>query len=282
MSEILDKYDIRFQSRQIVPPNPQPANDKVAQDGSFEPFYGFACIAWIERESNIYQPLCNLQNEIKKSKLEKTKLEDFFTFLAPESFHITICDINASTNPGRCFDKRIIDKVEAAMKDIRIPTEVSAKIQGIGLKRTIAPLVKFDNNEKSLKEIYGIEKKIKVPIRELEDEIKQSLNVKMRDFAGHISLAYCFRDPEKEKKTGEEIRTILRSYENSNWGEFTFSKIHLTYFIDMNTYIPMLTHYLKSGEVIRHNAVIKMLESFINQFRASRNLLENYTETIQP
>jgi hypothetical protein len=277
MSYLVSKseYEGRFSDRLFAPPNPKPAPSKFAPDGSIEPFYGLTCIAWIEQESELFRKLCGLQQTFLK-ELEEAGLRDFFAFLRPESFHMTICDINASQDSRRCFNKKIIETVQHAFDCIGKSEEVIAQVRGIGLKTTITALVKFDD-EPELHKVLGMEHKIKEPVLDLPSHVRQSNCVRVRDFAGHISLAYCVREPGEED--AERIRDILRPYESRDLGKLAFSQFDLTYFTDMNTYIPILTLNLKDGMVLSHTSNIEMLENMTTLFKAARSLLETWTHT---
>ncbi len=246
MSDSLSKYDKRFCDRAIAPPNPRPAPDKFDPDGSIKPFYGLTCIVWIDQKSELFQKLCDLQKTFIK-ELEDAGLGDIFAFLRPESFHMTICDINASSDPGRCFDRKIIETVQGVFNQIGTTGKAISQIRGIGLKRTITSLVRFND-------VLELEK-----VSSIEDKIKKATGVHVRDFAGHISLAYCVQNPDKED--AERVRKILLPYKDQDLGEFIFSRIDLVYFTDMNTYKPILTIDLKDGKVTHHANNIKMFQN---------------------
>jgi len=219
-------------------------NKKFNPNGNPKPFYGFTCIAWVGQESRLFQELCNLQNIFRK-EFQNTGLGNVFSFLKPESFHMTICDINASPNPGRCLDRKIVKSVEDAFHRIwiqEIQGKVISLIRGIGLQTTIAALVRFDS-ESELQKVYSIER-----------EIKESTGVNVRDFAGHISLAYFVQHPGDKIDT---VKDILLPYEETILDEFTFSQFDLTYFTDMNTYFPILTFNLENGKVTDHDSNLK-------------------------
>jgi hypothetical protein len=257
MSDLLSKYEERFSDRVIAPPNPRPAPDKFDPDGSIRPLYGLTCIVWIDQKSDLFRRLGDLQKVLMK-EFEKARLGDVIAFLRPESFHMTICDVNASSDSSRCFDRRIIEMVQGAFNRIGAPGKVISRIRGMGLHRTITALVRFDD-ELELKKVFCMEHKIKEPILNMDPEVKQSSCVRFRDFSGHISLAYCVRDPGEND--AERIRKILLPYKDQDLGEFTFSQFDLTYFTDMNTYIPISTVNLKDGQVTRHVSSIKMLKN---------------------
>lgn len=56
-----------------------------------------------------------------------------------------------------------------------------------------------------------------------------------------------------QSKTPTSIKEILLPYEETVFGEFTFSQLDLTCFKDMNTYLSILTTNLEDGTVTRHD-----------------------------
>jgi len=110
---------------------------------------------------------------------------------------------------------------------------VTSLIKGIGLKQTITALVRFDSAPEELEKVLAMECKI-----------KQATGENFRDFAGHVSLAYLVQHPGDDV---DRIRQILLPYEERVLGEFAFSQFDLTYFTDMNTYVPILTINLENG-----------------------------------
>jgi len=119
------------------------------------------------------------------------------------------------------------------------PGRVTCLIKGIGLKQTIAALVRFDGDPKELETVLAMER-----------HIKRVTEVNVRQFVGHISLAYLVRHPGEDT---DKIKEILLPYEDRVFGQFAFSQFDLTCFTDMNTYIPILTVDLENGAVARHD-----------------------------
>jgi len=91
----------------------------------------------------------------------------------------------------------------------------------------------------------------------MENVIKQTTGANVRGFAGHISLAYFVRHPEKHI---DKVKEILLPYKDKVLGEFTFSQFDLTYFTDMNTFVPVLTINLSDGKVTSHDGNLRMLK----------------------
>ena len=86
-------------------------------------------------------------------------------------------------------------------------------------------------------------------MRNLAKKIKAAANVDIRDFSGHVALAYCVSHPGKEVSV---IRDILLSNRPPMFGELNFSKFDLVCFTDMNNYFPLLTINFRENHISRH------------------------------
>ena len=138
-------------------------SSKFFTSGHIKSFYGLTSIVWTRRQRNLHDRLCRLQAEMKAkiiTVLKKEKVIDadedinkIFFFLDPNSFHMTICDIDprakkyTDARPAEPvtrdqFEERL-DQVGKAFKAIGTPGKISAQVKGIGLKRTITALVRF-------------------------------------------------------------------------------------------------------------------------------------------
>ena len=247
MSKILVEYQKRLRKRRIqaddlttLVAKATPDNLKFDAAGKIKPFYGLTCIAWVEQGSQLHRDLCDFQNAIKK-KLQEAGVGDVFSFLKPESFHMTICDINASSSPIPSQEIRYYtQQIQNAFTQIEKSENINAQVRGVGLSTTITALVDFES-EIELRKVL-----------DLEQKIKQSTQVNVRNFAGHISLAYCVNSSTEKIKTSQEL---LFPNKDKVFGEFSFSKFDLTYFVDMNHFKPLLTVDVKNGQVIQHERV---------------------------
>ncbi len=244
MSRVLKKYENELHKRcigvfktNILEGRLGLANPKFHPNGNVKPFYGLTCIAWVDKRSGLYQKLGDLQKIFRK-QFNKAQLEHIFSFLAPESFHMTICDIEADSFPlSAQHIETHIEKVKRAFKQINTPLIVTSQVRGIGLDIGITALIKFDRETELAK------------ILDMERLIKHSTGVDVRSFIGHINLAYFVQQPGINI---EQIKEILIPYENKVISDFSFAKFDLVYFTDMNTYQPILTLDLRDGNLIRH------------------------------
>jgi len=244
MSDLLDEYNERLRERDIgsydvtILEGKLGRNDpKFDSTGKAKPFYGLTCIAWIDRTSELFRRLRDLQKTFE-SDFEQAGLGGIFSFLEPKSFHMTICDIDANSDPTQIRVNDRIEEVQRALGQIGTPGRVTCRIEGIGLKITITALVRFD---------CALELK---KVLDMEHKIKQSTGVNVRDFTGHVSLAYFVRHP---RRNIERIKQILSPYANRALGEFVFYQLDLTYFTDMNTFMPIMTIDLEHGKVTHHD-----------------------------
>ena len=212
-------------------------NIKFKPNGEINPFFGLTSIVWIEKETVLFKNLVAYQEAIK-ADLKRAGLERFFAFLKPSSFHMTLCDILADPAPISSQEADLyVDEVQKVFSDNPEKKPISCEAKGVGLSSTITVLVRFQ--EKELEKIL-----------ELEKMVKTATKVDVRDFTGHISLAYLVAEPGEARNS---IKEILRSHIKKSFGSLTFSQFDMTCFTDMNTYIPLLSINFVEDQVIRHD-----------------------------
>ena len=214
-----------------------PHHLKFSRNGKIKPYYGLTCITWIDPQSELFANLYDVQRSIQEG-FEQSGVSHFYSFLEPASFHMTICDITSRPDPPKTEEANTIRaQVENAFSQGLSLDMVKTQVQGIGLQSTITALVRF-RSETELQKVLLLEK-----------VIKEAVQVDVRKFAGHITLAYCVAPPGDRL---QEIWPILRGYQNYDFGEFHFSKFDLTCFTDMNTFNPLTTFDLETGEITKH------------------------------
>ncbi|MBN1565717.1 MAG: DUF1868 domain-containing protein [Anaerolineae bacterium] len=217
---------------------------KFHPDGTVKPYYGFTCIAWVDQASTLYATLCKLQQTLKM-KFDATGAGHVFSFLRPDSLHMTICDIEASPTPlTHDLDTRL-QQGQTAFEAIGAAGSVTAQIRGIGLHSTITALVRFADAAELRK------------VLAMEQHIKDATQMDVRQFTGHISLAYMVQPPGDHFAA---IKDILLAHDTA-LGDFTFSAFDLTYFPHMNEYNPLLTLDLATGQITRHEDTITTLKA---------------------
>jgi hypothetical protein len=215
----------------------EPNNLKFASTGEIKPYYGFTCIAWIDPETQLYENLCKAQKAIQ-AEFERAGIAHYFPIVNSASLHMTICDISARSTPytnqeAQAICSKIQDSFPGGLK----LKAISAKVRGVGLKSTISALVRFECESDLQKVLH------------LENLIKQAAQVDIRNFAGHITLAYCVAPLRNQFG---EVVSILQSWQNFDFGEITFSSFDLTCFTNMNTYIPLVTIHIETGQIEGH------------------------------
>lgn len=244
MSNKLTEYENRLREREIfssmestLHKRVNPANLKFAPNGEIKPFYGLTCIAWVDPKTKLYQKLCAVQSTIQ-AEIERAGVGHIFSFLEPASFHMTICDITASSAPRTVEEaKTVSTQIHDTFSQGQTMEAVTAQVCEIGLTSDITAFVRFKQESELQKVLH------------LERQIKQAAQVNVRIFAGHITLAYYVTPPGGQLKV---IREILQPYQDLKFGEFAFSKFDLTCFTDMNTYIPLVTVNIETGQVDSH------------------------------
>lgn len=244
MTKAMLAYESRLLEREMCPDSPPEKHAwdlfehlKFEPDGRIKPFYGLTCITWIEIGSILFQELTNLQDELR-AKLGEAGLADKFAFLNPASFHMTICDLTAEPSKQALQPSHAIcDQIQDTFEGMPRLETVNASVKGIGLNTTITALVRFDDPAQLDKVLH------------LEKQIKQATGYDVRQFTGHITLAYCVGSTTA---TIDELLETLKPYADIELGAFEFDQFDLTYFTDMNTFIPLLTVNFGRSRVDRY------------------------------
>jgi hypothetical protein len=245
MSAVLAKYETRLQDRALLSAaemmrldDEDFVNLKFTREGKIKPIYGLTCIIWVTAGSLLFQQLCNVKTALQNA-LAEAGLAQFFAFLEPASYHMTICDISASSTPLTLDEVEATQsQIQAAFADSRKIACINAQVHGIGLTSTITALVHFQR-EAELKKVLR-----------LESQIKQSTGTNKRDFLGHITLAYGIKAPQNQI---EQIREILQPFREYRFGELETTTFDLTCFTDMNTFIPLTTVDFRNNQMEIHD-----------------------------
>ena len=235
-------------------------SQKFFSDGRTKPFYGLTCIALIKPTTELHKRLYNLQTRIINT-LTHNGLRETFSFLEPEFFHMTICDVDPSNKynkekqsyvkVGSQQLKERLVQVKKAFEDIGAPGKIYAQVKGIGLTIALTALVRFSNPKELAK------------ILTMETIIKGLADVNKREFAGHISLAYLAKYPGDAQFN--RVVAILRELENEDLGEVIFENFDFTYFSDMNHFIPLINKNLINGEFAEYPNNIYNIENRENR-----------------
>ena len=250
---------------------------KFFPDGRQKLFYGVTCIAWVRPGTPVYMQLSDVQDRIRQRLIEEEeklagipgeaefiientrdkdkvdsevyvvpeylraqRLVDVFSFLAKPSFHMTVCDVDPSKkfNPQELpyvpvsrqqFEERL-GQISVAFGEIGAPRKVNAFVRGVGLKGVVSALVRFDE-ETELEKTTTMER-----------VIKSHIGVSVRDFSGHISLAYAVKYPGHRRF--DTVLDVLAQFRDYDFGRFDFDSFDFTYFFDIDNFIPLATKNL--------------------------------------
>jgi len=243
MSGFLAEYEKRLAERDINALDSEaPKKDIRVENIKFRPsgeiklYFGLTCIVRIDPKSKLFDALSIYQDAVKK-ELDQAGLGNVFSFLNPASFHMTICDILASPIQILSRDAgKYIAEIQRAFSGADKKEPITSQVQGIGFSSTITALVRFEEEE--LRKTFA-----------LEQLIKDATRVDIRNFTGHISLAYCVSDPGEAV---DKIKEILRSKMGPTFGDLTFNQFYFSCFTDMNTYIPLLSVNFEENQIIEH------------------------------
>jgi len=212
-------------------------NLKFNPNGSVKLFYGTTCITRISQPSNIYNNIMDFQQRLQ-SELTHRQFDDCFSFLDPKSWHMTICDITAQSQPLQMNTMHEhIHNTKAAFGSFNHIKPVQAHLSGLGMDCGLFIPVLFHTDSELEKILY------------METIIKRLNAVNARNFLGHINIAYFVKSPNQRYS---ELRKLLSQFNDNNQCEFSFMKLELAYFKDMNNYHPLLTCDLSCGEILEY------------------------------
>ncbi len=230
----LDIFTLQQKIKKTI--DAQSGSDKFDAAGNLKKFYGLTNIAWITEGSALYNELVSLHEKIQ-ADLSRQNLADLFYFLKPESFHMTLCDVvpintrhkSESIIEPAVLEKRL-DQVNQAFQNIPAGQyPIVGRIDSLQLANVIKLGVAF--NPAELQKTLTIEKIIK---RETQTDVRQ--------FTGHISLAYFTKAPGLEK-----VRSLihnLKQYDLNSLSPLLIRDFDFTYFYNMENYIPLLSKVL--------------------------------------
>lgn len=242
MNYLLQNYKSRLAGWNLQNLTDQTLGDpsqKFNPGGAANAFYGLTVVAFIELESFLHKKICDYQNRIR-AVLETAGVGQVVSMLEPLSFHMTLCDIVAGSAP--LTHAHLLDKVETGRSlfpKLGIDSKLSCQLTGLGVDMSLVLLADFQT-EASLEQCLKLEKQLKLGFK-----------VDQRSFLGHVSLAYFVQLPGIQL---DIIKQALAPFSEEVLGDFTFNKISLCHFSDMNTYTPLVSMDLQTGHVIDHFA----------------------------
>jgi len=218
-------------------------SSKFHPSGAAKPFYGLTVVAFIDRDSELYQKLCDYQNRIKTA-LKIAGLDSTFSFLDPISFHMALCDIVASPLPIPIPDAEgIIQTARKIFPQLGKNPDLSCKLTNMGIDFSLMLLAQFDSAIR-LNDCLTLEKCL-----------KDGFDVDERSFLGHVSLAYFVQPPGSAI---ERIKNILHPFSREALGTFPITKISLCFFRDMNSYTPLMSIDLLNGTFNDYSSTIDL------------------------
>ena len=223
---------------------------KFYPDGRVRSFQGLTVIAFIRPDSDLFARLVDLQSKIRTA-LTEAGLSDVFAFLAPETFHMTICDIDPSQKYGpqeirQAQLEERLGQVREAFQTIGTPGPIKGHVRGLGMLSALTSIVRFDSKE--LSKVFAIER-----------IIKEAANVSVRNFNGHISLGYMVKYPGDAGF--KKLIEIFKEFDTEDLGAFNIQDISFTYFPHMNAYVPLFSKDLTEGNFVEHSQNIEALDN---------------------
>jgi len=229
VDEIIQSYKSRLAGWKLQNLTGQTLGDlsqKFYPDGTANAIYGLTVVAFIEPESALHKKIRDFQHRIKTA-LESAGVGHVFSMLKPLSLHMTLCDIVAGSAPLE--PAKLLDIVETGRRlfpKLGMDSKLSCQLTGLGVDMSLVLLAEFATDA-SLKQCLS-----------LENQLKQGFRVDERSFLGHVSLAYFVQLPGIQL---DRIKQTLAPFTEETLGDFSFNKISLCHFSDMNTYTPLIS-----------------------------------------
>ena len=223
-------------------------NRKFSSKGQAQIFMGTTVIAPVQKNSTAFAHLIDLQSRLKQA-VEKAGLSRFVAWLDPETFHMSVCDIDgglAELTNGHIIKRK--DEVNRAFLNLQSNhiSPIQGEIRHLGLFTALTPLVWFDD-PKELEKVFEIEAEVKANTSEPKEQ---------REFTGHISLGYPVGQMTEQDL--QALVGVFQQFDNEDIGNVLFDEVALENFKDMQDYTKILSLKLDSGEIIDHEQQVNI------------------------
>jgi|GEM_PF-1793905 len=208
---------------------------KLDANGNYLPFPGLSIISFVDTTSILHKKLCDIQEIVRNSKYNSS-----FSFLPPQSFHMTVFDLlcdqeRTEEKWSNLYDqnteiKEIADDFSKSFSSLSFPENMKMKIDGcsdieITLKLCLTPC---DDNYSSL-------------LYDFRNQISKITGIRHKNhdnYKFHISLAY-LRDKDIDEN---EFNRFISNYEEllfSPYKIISLNKPEFVYFPNMTSFIPI-------------------------------------------
>ncbi len=157
---------------------------KFTPDGAVQIWPGNTFICHVDRRSQAYRAIQELQEEIKKSPFNR-----FFTFLPPPSFHMTVYQgLSPDTKPGAGWPDDIPQTLSrddatalmlSRLEGLRLPQAFRIKVDGLFAGHSLT--------------VAGADKADESALRQARVALRDNTGIRFGDFDDyvfHISMAY--------------------------------------------------------------------------------------------
>ncbi len=219
-------------------------SNKFDNNGAIK-FEGLTTIVFVTE--NIKFELAKIQESVFQD-FKQSSIPNNLHFVAPESFHMTICDIEPSedfqqskTNiDSNIFYKRL-DHLKSAFNTMKSgfnDYKIDVKITDLRVRKKVVSMnIESDPDEHN-------------KILKIENIIKDKSSVDLRKFKGHITLGY-LHVIENDKMLLEKIEVLCNNNAPKYISlltdtKFGFNFIDYCYFYDMNNYLTILKYDVKT------------------------------------
>ncbi|CCN50703.1 hypothetical protein MADA3029_360020 [Vibrio nigripulchritudo MADA3029] len=157
---------------------------KFSTDGTVQHWPGVTIVCHIDKKSDAFQALIEMQDKVKSSPFGQ-----YFTYLPPESFHMTVFQCYSpflpelGIRPAGCHDARSRDEyaneISASLTDINIPESYLIKPTDLFTLHSLTVTGATPEEEQSLRDT-----------RQILLNATSVPTPNLNDYVFHISLAY--------------------------------------------------------------------------------------------
>ncbi|MFC1745523.1 DUF1868 domain-containing protein [Candidatus Riflebacteria bacterium] len=206
---------------------------KFFPDGSVKAFAGNSLVSNLDSHLPQFDLLVGLQQ-----RMQQKYFAEFFTFLPPDSFHMTVKDLlcdqvreplswSTKINPTLSFNE-VEEEIIALLDGVKLEHKLNMKFDRFNLKKTVGPIIKPADFETE---------KLLSEFRDMVSDVTGIRHPTHDSYEFHISLAYILI--KFNSKTSRDVDDFLMEEGEKlkkNFGILTLPPPALVFFPDMHNF----------------------------------------------
>ncbi|MBN1493427.1 MAG: DUF1868 domain-containing protein [Candidatus Omnitrophica bacterium] len=206
---------------------PQGARDKYASNGTVRDFPGYTIVNWFDTKAKYHSKLTIVARELE-GHIKAKGLTDLFSFLPPETYHITLYDLVTWPNNDQINEiPKGVQEVYDELKDKLQQVEMEIKGISISAGSSIVAWC-YPKDEEGLEVLYLLRERLR---EKLLPVIGGNTLADAEALVGHVTLAYITNDIPVDKYAA--LKKILDGYSEYFIADFTIGNADLRWFHNM-------------------------------------------------